>query len=174
MSYKRRLSWIVFGWCILTGCARVDPLEQKVVSQPEQKITALMEADQERLRDHRAVVEKYLGNEESKQKYQTAAGKLGAIRAILQAGIFKREQTYELQSLGVVLGDAFVQVMGMEWIMVEDEQDRDPAVRMPNTTIILYPLTMISKRVEGGEQVDVFALFNGVAAQVVEIQRQER
>ena len=53
----------------------------------------------------------------TKQKYKTAAGKLGTIRAILQGGIFKRDQTYELQCLGVVLGDAFVQDLGMEWIM---------------------------------------------------------
>lgn len=140
--------------------------------QPEQRITALTEADQQRLRDQRAMVEKYLGNEDSKQKYKTAAGKLGTIRAILQAGTFKPEQTYELQCLGVVLGDAFVQELGMEWIMVEDQYGRDPAVRVPNTTIILYPLTMISKRIERGEQVDVFELFNGLAIEVEELKRQ--
>ena len=143
-------------------------------AQPEQRITALTEADQQRLRDQRAVVEKYLGNEDSRQKYKTAAGKLGTLRALLQAGAFKREQTYELQCLGIVLGDAFVQELGMEWIMVEDEYGRDPAVRMPNTTIILYPLTMISKRLERGEPVDVFELLNGVAAQVEDLQRQGR
>ena len=56
--------------------------------------------------------------------------------------------------------------------MVEDEHGRDPAVRMPKTSIILYPLTMISKRIERGDQVDVFELFNGLAAQVEELQRQ--
>ena len=140
--------------------------------EPEQKITALAEDDQKRLRDQRAVVERYLGNEDSKQKYKTAAGKLGTIRAILQGGVFNREQTYELQCLGIVLGDALVQELGMEWIMVDDENGRDPAIRMPGTTIILYPLTMISKRVERGEQVDVFELFNRVAARVDELMRQ--
>ncbi len=143
-------------------------------NRPEQTITALTEADQKRLRDQRAVVERHLGNEDSKQKYKTAAGKLGTIRAILQGGVFKPEQTYELQCLGIVLGDAYVQELGMEWIMVEDEYGRDPAVRMPGTSVIVYPLTMISKRVERGEQVDVFELFNGVAAHVDELKRQGR
>jgi hypothetical protein len=141
-------------------------------TQPEQKITGLTEADQKRLRDQRAVAEKYIGNEDSKQKYQTATGKLGTIRAILKTDMFTREQTYEIQALGVVLGDAFVQELGREWIMVEDAHGRDPAVRMPNTTIILFPLTMISKRIERGEQVDVFQLFNAVAAQVEDLRRQ--
>jgi len=145
-----------------------------VSNAPEQEISLLTEDDNKRLREQRAVVEQCLDNEDSKQKYKTAAGKLGTIRAILEGGVFKREQTYELQCLGTVLGDALVDELGMEWIMVEDEYGRDAAVRMPGTTIILYPLTMISKRVERGEDVDVFDLFNGVAAQVDELQRQGR
>jgi hypothetical protein len=159
---------------VINGCARDDAQEKHAVSQPEQRITPLNDVDLGRLRDQRAIVERYLGNDDSKKKYQTAAGKLGTIRAILQAGVFKREQTYELQCLGIVLGDAFAQELGMEWIIVEDQHGRDPAVRMPGTSIILYPLTMISKRVERGEQVDVFELFNGMAAQVEELKRQGR
>lgn len=59
----------------------------------------------------------------------------------------------------------------MEWVMVEDDSGRDPAVQLPGSTIILYPLTMISKRIERGEKVDVFDLFNGIAAKVEEAQR---
>ena len=92
-------------------------------------------------------------------------------KAILDAKAFKPSQTYELQCLGIVLGDAFVQEMKMEWVMVEDKDGRDPAVRLPGTSIILYPMTMISKRIERGEKVDVFNLFNGVAAKVDEMQK---
>ena len=81
------------------------------------------------------------------------------------ARVFGPDQTYELQSMGVVLGDVFVQDMGFHWIVVEDESSRDPAVQYKNTSIILYPLTMISKRIERGEEVDVFELYNGVAAE---------
>ncbi len=172
MPHNLRWLWFVMVSSFLVGCASNEPQEKKVATQPEQKITALTDADQKRLSEQRATVEKYLGNEDSKQKYKTAAGKLGTIRAILQGGVFKRERTYELQCLGIVLGDAFVQELGMEWIMVEDEFGRDPAVRMPNTSIIVYPLTMISKRIERGDRVDVFELFNGVAAQVDELKRQ--
>jgi hypothetical protein len=149
-----------------------DLPEEEMAAQPEQKITALTLEDQQRLREQRAVVEKYLGDEDSRQNYKTPTGKLGTIRAILQAGVFEPEQTYELQCLGILLGDVFVQDRGMEWIMVEDEYGRNPAVRLPTTTIILYPMTMISKRIERGDKVDVFELYNGVAAQVEDLQRQ--
>jgi hypothetical protein len=74
--------------------------------------------------------------------------------------------------MGIVLGDAFVQEMKMEWVIVEDSSGRDPAVRMPGTTIIIYPMTMISKRVEKGEKVDVFDLFNGVADHIEKLQKE--
>ena len=176
MATRSLLCLILLAVVIVIGCSQNDQAdkqlptgaqpEKKVAKQTEQKITAPNEADQKRLEEQRAVVEKYLGNEESKEKYKTPAGKLGTIRAILQGNIFTPEQEYELQCLGIVLGDVFVQDMGMEWIMVEDEYGRDPAVRLPNTTIILYPMTMISKRIGRGENVDVFEMYNGTVAQV--------
>jgi hypothetical protein len=165
----------ILAWIVLLLCGCTDHAQRSnsnMTPQPEQKITALSEADQRRLRDQRAVVEKLMADQSSRQNYQTAAGKLGTIRAILDAGTFKPDQTYELQCLGIVLGDAFVQDLKMEWVMVEDPQGRDPAVRLPGTSIILFPLTMISKRVERGERVDVFDLYNGVAAKVEEVRRQ--
>jgi Domain of unknown function (DUF3806) len=78
------------------------------------------------------------------------------------AGWVAPTETYKLQCLGITLGDALVQELGMEWVMVEDDYGRDPAIRLPGTTVVLFPLTMISKRVERGETVDIMELFRGV------------
>jgi hypothetical protein len=136
------------------------------------KVTPLSAKDAERLASQRAIAEKYLADERSKQIYRTVAGKLGLLRALIDRRVFKPGQTYELQSMGVVLGDAFVQELGLEWIVVEDSHGRDPAVRVPETSIILFPLTMISKRIEKGETVDVFDLFNRVAHEVAALRKQ--
>jgi Domain of unknown function (DUF3806) len=142
-----------------------------MADQSPQHVTLPSEADRQRLHDQRAVVEGYLADDASKAKYKTAAGKLGTLRAILDGNVFNAKQTHELQCLGIVLGDAFVLDLGMEWVMVEDAHGRDPAVRVPGTSIILFPLTMISKRVERGEKVDVFDLFNGIAADVEAVRK---
>ena len=137
-----------------------------------QTITPLTAADEERLHRQRAVVEKYLGDETSRENYQKAAGKLGLIRALLANNVFQPNQTHELQCLGVILGDAFVQELKMEWVIVDDEYGRSPAVRVPGTTILLSPITMISKRAERGEKVDVFDIFNWAAEKIDEMQKQ--
>ena len=129
----------------------------------EQTISAPTDDDLKRLEDQRVVVTQYL-DEASLEKYESAAGKLGTLRALLKAEVFSPDQTYELQSMGIVLGDVFVQDMGFHWVMVDDEHGRDPAIRFQETSVILFPLTMISKRIERGETVDVFDLYNGIAA----------
>lgn len=136
--------------------------QPQAVSAPEADDLARMEAQ-------RASVHAYAAPE-SRASLEAPAGKLGLIRALLTAGVFQPEQTAALESLGIVLGDALVRhVDGAEWVMVEDEYGRDPAVRIQGTTVLLFPLTMISKRIEAGEPVDVFALFNGILDHVEEL-----
>ena len=135
----------------------------------EQKILDLEPADHERLREQRAVVERYVIDERARQRYLTAPGKIALLRALLDPIVFDANQTYELQCLGVVLGDAFVEHLDMKWVMVCDEYGRDPAVALPGSDVLLFPLTMISKRVEAGEEVDVLALFNAIVGDVDEI-----
>ena len=140
------------------------------MDQEEQKIESLTPADEARLAEQRRVVEKVIeGNPDAQKKYLTSVGKLDVLRAILEGSVFKPDQTYELQCMGIVLGDVFVRELGMIWIMVEDSGGRDPAIMLEGTSIILFPLTMISKRIENGESVDVFDLFNGLAAKIDEL-----
>jgi hypothetical protein len=44
--------------------------------------------------------------------------------------------------------------------MVEDEYGRDPAIRYRDSSLLAYPRTMLSKRVEDGEPVNVVELFD--------------
>lgn len=102
-------------------------------------------------------------------KYQTDAGKLGIIRALLDAKVFRSDQTFELRGLGIILGDVLAGQLGMKWKMVEDQHGASPCLVLEGTSIILFPQTMISKRIERGEEVDVFDLFNGIVAKVEEL-----
>ena len=64
--------------------------------------------------------------------------------------------------MGVALGDALVQeVLELSWVAVEDEFCRDPALRWLETSITVFPLTAISKRIEDDVEVDVYELFGG-------------
>jgi hypothetical protein len=103
------------------------------------------------------------------EKYAPLEGKLRLIDTILTSDWVRLEETWKLQSLGVGLGDAISQKLLMEWIVVDDEYGRSPALNWPGTTLICSPMTMISKRVEDGEMVDVYALFDGICERLQDL-----
>jgi hypothetical protein len=107
---------------------------------------------------------------DSRAKYQDLNEKLRLLEAIVREGWVGKDETLKLQCLGVTFGDALVQSLGMEWVTVIDEYGRDSALRKAGTTIVIFPLTMISKRVERGEIVNIAALFESTTKTVREME----
>jgi hypothetical protein len=95
---------------------------------------------------------------------------LELIQRLLERGGIEPEATYTLQALGLAFGRAFLnEFPDYDWWMVEDEHGRDPAIRYKETSLLVFPMTMISKRVEDGEPFDVAELFDGLAKQLAEL-----
>lgn len=95
---------------------------------------------------------------------------LAALQKVIDSKIVEPEATYSLQALGLAFGKVFIGTQtNYDWWMVEDEYGRDPAIRYKQTTLLLFPKTMISKRVEDGEQVDVVEIFEGLKETVREV-----
>ena len=88
---------------------------------------------------------------------------LAMLQNVLDKKVIEREATYSLQALGMAFGKVFVNNNeGYDWWMVEDEYGRDPAVRYRDTSLLAFPQTMISKRVEDGENVAFVELYEGL------------
>ncbi|KGM51406.1 hypothetical protein N800_13590 [Lysobacter daejeonensis GH1-9] len=103
---------------------------------------------------------------QAQHKYETVDGKLALLDAILENGWVSAEDTLKLQCLGITFGDALAQHLGLTWVAVQDEYGRDPALRLDGTSVLVFPLTAISKRIERGEAVDVFDLFNAACSTI--------
>jgi hypothetical protein len=124
---------------------------------PEPKFSELSHGDSERLDQQRALVAAA-----AKRRYGTALSgtkrDLPILQRLIDDKVFNKSQTYELQSLGVVFGDVLASELPLRWVMITDEYGTDPTLRFKNTSININALTMISKRVEKGEPVDVSSL----------------
>ncbi len=139
-------------------------MAQKVEElNPEDR--ARVEAQRKWVRDHYPP--------ESEQEYQSLEGKLDLLDAILRNKWIDPTETVKLQCLGIAFGDALAQKLGLKWVAVEDEYGRDPALIVEGTSIITFPLTSISKRIESGEDVDVFALFENACSKIGELKQQQ-
>lgn len=126
--------------------------------------TARLEAQRTWVRDHYS--------EDARQQYDQLDGKLRLLDTILKNRWIAAGETVKLQSLGVAFGDALAQHMGLRWVAVEDQYGRDPALILDGTSVRVFPLTTISKRIERGEDVDVYALFED-ACRTIERVRNE-
>jgi hypothetical protein len=137
----------------MAGKEKIEPLS------PED--LARVEAQRKWVRDHY--------EPEARHQYETVAGKLRLLDVILNSNWIAPSETIKLQSLGITFGDALAQELGLKWVAFEDEYGRDPALMLEGTSIQLFPLTTISKRVERGETIDVYELFSSACATVLEV-----
>jgi hypothetical protein len=125
----------------------------------EQKIEPLSRDDSDHLEKQRSWVRDHF-EESSRHKYDSIDDKLRLVQTIIDANWIEPTETWKLQSLGVSFGDSLAQKLEMSWVAVEDEVGRTPALRLEGSSLVLFPVTAISKRVERGESVDVRDLFD--------------
>ena len=122
------------------------------------KFNELSESDRARLDQQRELVAAT-----AKRKYGTSeltktAADLGVLQRLVDDRAFDKTQTYELQSLGVAFGDVLASELPLRWAMVSDEYGTDPTLRYKDGAVNINALTMISKRVERGESVNLVRL----------------
>jgi hypothetical protein len=63
--------------------------------------------------------------------------------------------------MGIALGDALVtEVPGLAWMQVSDEFGVDPVLRYRQTSLQIGVLTLLLKRAEQGEEIDIQHIAN--------------
>ncbi len=98
---------------------------------------------------------RYLG-----QSLQTGTRNLPLLQRIVDENRIEHDDKLALQALGVVLGDILVhQHAKLAWFVYEDEQGSSHAVCLEGSEHCLFPVTMISRRVEVGAPVNVAKIY---------------
>lgn len=101
--------------------------------------------------------------------YSSVDGKLAVVRANIAQGWVSADDTWKLQSLGIAMGDALAQDLMLDWVTIDDEYGRQPALHWPGTSIVCFPLTMIAQRMEDGEPIDIDMIYETTREQLNEI-----
>lgn len=126
------------------------------------KFQKLSPADEERLTKQRALVLATARSRYGTAEFTRTRSDLPLIQRLIDDRVFNKTQTFELQALGVVFGDILATELGLHWELVTDEYGTDPVLRYGTAQIQVAALTMISKRVEDGEHIDLMNLVAGV------------
>jgi hypothetical protein len=150
----------------LIGCSGAGSGPRPFEIPIPQKVTPPNEEDRARIAKQEARALELLQARYGNISFQHDENDLKLLQRAVDDKLVRSDQTHELQCLGVVLGQVFAQQTPLQWVSVEDQFGRDLALQYPDTTVIVFPLTMISKRVEDGREIDVSAIYRTIAAQV--------
>jgi hypothetical protein len=144
-------AWLAVGrggdW--LRGLPALSPVQLEERGSPgKSRFLPLSAADRELLQEQRwrvdALARRHVGAGLTGRSLED----LRILQEILDRAPPAPDETRELQALGVALGDVMAAQLGLSWVVFEDELGRSRALRLGGTDVVVFPVTMISKRVE--------------------------
>jgi hypothetical protein len=119
------------------------------------KFTELSHDDRKRLDQQRAIVAAAVEQRYGASSLKKTATDLPLLQRLIDDHVFGKSQTFELQSLGIAFRDVMASELPLRWVMVTDEYGSDPTLRFKGTAVQINALTIISKRIEKGEKVNL-------------------
>ncbi len=134
-------------------------LSTAVFAADPPKISALGRLDRQFMEQQRNRIDEFARFDLGRQLRADKNHNLDILQTLLDRRVVSAEQTVELQAMGVVLGDLLAAELGMKWVIYEDRYGRSRALQLGSSDNFLFPITMISRRVEAGAQVDVTAVY---------------
>lgn len=150
-----------------------DEIEQMILTIEELSldVTNLFEPKYSDIVTINNIVGEVLKIEEDKiDEFHNSYTTLKLIQDILDKKGYLVNQESILSSLGFVLGD-FIQFINGDyrWVVARDNFGRDLALQYKNYSITLFPVTMILKRIENGEEIIISDLINSIFSEIENI-----
>ena len=139
-AYSQAIVWPLLG-LLVSFC---------VAAEQPPKIDKLSATDQQYMERQRSSLDDLarakLGSQFSGNKDRD----LALLQTLLDRNLLHADQTKELQSMGVIMGDLLAKELALHWVIYEDAIGRSRALRYKDTDNYLFPMTMISRRREAG------------------------
>ena len=91
---------------------------------------------------------------------------LSAFQQLVDRRILRDNQVEEWQWIGVLFGDVLANEFHMSWVRFEDERGFNKALRWRETGNFFFPVTMLSKRVRFGEEINFQKIYDELALDI--------
>jgi hypothetical protein len=150
--------------CVAQTSAQSSSWQQP--TEVEVRIEPLSAIDQQFMTEQRSRVET-LANRLGRRLSGNAERDLDTLQTIIDRDLVSREDPLSLQALGVVFGDLLARELNMHWIVYRDRAGRSRALQYRNDAIYLFPVTMISRRVEAQSARPVADLYRATVTETL-------
>lgn len=130
------------------------------------QIQSLTTADNTNLERQRSIVNRIIRENFGYVRLEGSTTDLYYLQKTLDKQLIPKSDAYDLQALGVILGDVMVRNLGLRWVIVSDRYGRSRALQFEDTNSLFFPITMISRRVKTGMPLNIRSLYKETEAKV--------
>lgn len=160
MSLIRTLLAIVILATTYTSHSLAQPEVYGLMNKPKFTVNELSYLDNQYMRSQRNFIEDIVRRSLGSSFTGDPSFDLPVLQRLLSEGKVLPHQRQELQAMGIILGDLLAAKLGMQWVVYEDDLGRSRALQLNDTDNFLFPVTMISRRIEAGNTTPVQAIFD--------------
>lgn len=132
------------------------------------QLLPLSDADHAQLRQQRELVNALARRHVGTALTGGSLDDLRILQEVLDRAPPASDDTYRLQAFGVALGDVLAAQLGLSWTIYADARGQSRALKIHESEV-LFPVTMISKRVEMGVPFRVEDLYRDAAETVDQV-----
>lgn len=141
------------------------------IAQDEARIGELSALDRQYMAQQRTRLNDLAASGLGRRFNGTKAADLQLLQLLLDKRLVKPDQIRELQAMGVIMGDLLAEDLGMHWVIYEDRQGRSRALRYRETSEYLFPITMISRRRQVGNDTPVAEIYEKAHALIAPLRQ---
>jgi hypothetical protein len=146
---------------ILLLCALWIP--QGSQAQQAARISDLSNVDLQFMAQQREILQDLARVNLGRQFNGNKESDLDLLQTLLDKQLVRSDQVRELQAMGVIMGDHLAAEFDMHWVIYEDKVGRSRALRYRDSDNYLFPMTMIARRREAGNQTPVEEIYQKAA-----------
>lgn len=157
-----RLAIITFVLLTVSG---LTISQQWRTEQPTNIDKGYMEGQQDRVD---TLIRRHFGRQLTGQRSNDFA----QMQRLLDEQIVSSDDSVTLQAMGIILGNILKSEQGLSWIIYIDKYGRSRALQIPGQRDVLFPVTMISRRVEAGAEVDINDIYSKALKELERIRKQ--
>ncbi|MFT7679025.1 MAG: hypothetical protein ACI8QC_003024 [Planctomycetota bacterium] len=133
-------------------------------------ITHTTEADNEMLAKQMRVADELVEKFGSGNALNQSLGDLDEMQSVIDTAELGTDKSYELQCLAIAFGQVLASnEPGLNWAIIESKNGRDLAMRFEETRMCFPVRTLLSQRVQAGQEIDLKAIYAQLTDKLAEI-----
>lgn len=147
-------------------------LSNSLMLQAETKQEPLSEVDLAFMDSQREAINTLTRRHFGRQLTGEKSNDFPLLQRLLDEKRIAKEDIKTLQAMGIIFGDIIAKEQALRWTIYIDKYGRSRALAIPKQRDVIFPVTMISRRIQAGADVNIEELYQKALKSIQFIRQQ--